>query len=119
NSTTALTKGGTAGSQSPAGRGAGGATTAGTRTSPRPGDPEQGDDDNTGASRPLVPLNKNLGNVKAQDGAHPSMAFFQNRSLSLVDMYIDTSEPTENVGQIQFSMEYNFNEMTLILRIMQ
>ncbi|XP_050735352.1 synaptotagmin-7-like isoform X7 [Eriocheir sinensis] len=42
-----------------------------------------------------------------------------NRSLSLVDMYIDTSEPTENVGQIQFSMEYNFNEMTLILRIMQ
>ncbi|XP_042230812.1 uncharacterized protein LOC121872207, partial [Homarus americanus] len=29
------------------------------------------------------------------------MAFFQNRSLSLVDMYIDTSEPTENVGQIQ------------------
>ncbi|XP_069159115.1 synaptotagmin-7 isoform X3 [Procambarus clarkii] len=47
------------------------------------------------------------------------MAFFQNRSLSLVDMYIDTSEPTENVGQIQFSMEYNFNEMTLILRIMQ
>ena len=51
--------------------------------------------------------------------AIPQMAFFQNRSLSLVDMYIDTSEPTENVGQIQFSLEYNFSEMTLIVRIMQ
>lgn len=51
---------------------------------------------------------------------HPlQMAFFQNRSLSLVDMYIDTSEPTENVGEIQFSLEYNFNKMTLIIRIMQ
>lgn len=49
----------------------------------------------------------------------PQMAFFQNRSLSLVDMYIDTSEPTENVGEIQFSLEYNFNKMTLIIRIMQ
>ena len=47
------------------------------------------------------------------------MAFFQNRSLSLVDMYIDTSEPTENVGEIQFSLEYNFTKMTLIIRIMQ
>lgn len=52
-------------------------------------------------------------------GSGQQMAFFQNRSLSLVDMYIDTSEPTENVGEIQFSLEYNFNEMTLILRIMQ
>lgn len=54
-----------------------------------------------------------------QNFSPAQMAFFQNRSLSLVDMYIDTSEPTENVGQIQFSLEYNFNESTLILRIMQ
>ncbi|CAL4061102.1 unnamed protein product, partial [Meganyctiphanes norvegica] len=127
NSTTALNKGtpaaggaaGAAGSPA-AGRGAGGGAT------PRPGARNSAlsqdsdiieEETSTGAGKPV---NKNLGNVKAQDqAAHPSMAFFQNRSLSLVDMYIDTSEPTENVGQIQFSMEYNFNEMTLILRIMQ
>ncbi|XP_047740521.1 synaptotagmin-7 isoform X2 [Hyalella azteca] len=58
-------------------------------------------------------------NVASSKPFADTMAFFQNRSLSLVDMYIDTSEPTENVGEIQFSLEYNFNEMTLILRIMQ
>ena len=47
------------------------------------------------------------------------MAFWQNRSISLVDMYIDNSEPTENVGQIHFSLEYDFANTTLILKIMQ
>ena len=47
------------------------------------------------------------------------MAFWQNRSISLVDMYIDNSEPTENVGQIHFSLEYDFQNTTLILKIMQ
>ena len=47
------------------------------------------------------------------------MAFWQNRSVSLVDMYIDNSEPTENVGQIHFSLEYDFQNTTLILKIMQ
>ncbi|XP_056638756.1 synaptotagmin-7 isoform X3 [Diorhabda sublineata] len=61
-----------------------------------------------------------LQNVK---GDHPSvsqdMAFLQNRSISLVDMYIDNSEPSENVGQIHFSLEYDFQNTTLILRIIQ
>ena len=34
-------------------------------------------------------------------------------------MYIDNSEPTENVGQIHFSLEYDFQNTTLILKIMQ
>lgn len=43
----------------------------------------------------------------------------QNRSVSMVDMYIDNSEPTENVGQIQFSLEYDFQNTTLILKVIQ
>lgn len=43
----------------------------------------------------------------------------QSRSISLVDMYIDNAEPTENVGQIHFSLEYDFQNTTLILRIIQ
>ncbi|XP_066148772.1 synaptotagmin-7 isoform X3 [Euwallacea fornicatus] len=60
--------------------------------------------------------NKALQNVK---GDHPSMAFLQSRSISLVDMYIDNSEPSENVGQIHFSLEYDFQNTTLILKIIQ
>ena len=47
------------------------------------------------------------------------MAFWQNRSMSLVDMYVDSSEPTETVGHIQFSLEYDFATSTLILKIIQ
>jgi synaptotagmin-7 len=47
------------------------------------------------------------------------MAFSQNRSVSMVDMYIDSAEPTENVGQIHFSLEYDFQNTTLILRVIQ
>jgi len=61
--------------------------------------------------------NKSLANLK--QGDHPSMAFWQNRSISLVDMYIDNSEPTENVGHIHFSLEYDFENTTLILKIIQ
>ncbi|KAJ8688005.1 hypothetical protein QAD02_023800, partial [Eretmocerus hayati] len=60
--------------------------------------------------------NKQLQNVK---GEHPSKAFMQSRSVSMVDMYIDNNEPTENVGQIHFSLEYDFQSTTLILRIIQ
>ncbi|XP_047513809.1 synaptotagmin-7 isoform X3 [Pieris napi] len=64
--------------------------------------------------------NKQLQNVKGQEHpAHPSMAFLQNRSISLVDMYIDNTEPSENVGQIHFSLEYDFQNTTLILKIIQ
>lgn len=47
------------------------------------------------------------------------MAFWQNRSISLVDMYIDNTDSADNVGQINFSLEYDFENMTLILRIIQ
>lgn len=43
----------------------------------------------------------------------------QNRSVSMVDMYIDNSEPSENVGQVHFSLEYDFQNTTLILKIIQ
>ncbi|XP_044738985.1 synaptotagmin-7 isoform X2 [Chrysoperla carnea] len=69
-------------------------------------------------SPPTAPQNKALHNVKGAAGDHPS-AFLQNRSISLVDMYIDNSEPSENVGQIHFSLEYDFQNTTLILRILQ
>ncbi|KAK7867359.1 hypothetical protein R5R35_008906 [Gryllus longicercus] len=58
------------------------------------------------------------GKTLAPKGDHPSMAFLQSRSISLVDMYIDNSEPVENVGQIHFSLEYDFQNTTLILRIL-
>nr|CAD7425350.1 unnamed protein product [Timema monikensis] len=67
------------------------------------------------ARTPTAPQNKTLQNVK---GDHPSMAFLQSRSISLVDMYIDNTEPSENVGQIHFSLEYDFQNTTLILRIL-
>lgn len=43
----------------------------------------------------------------------------KERSISMVDMYIDNSEPVENVGQIHFSLEYDFQNTTLILKIIQ
>ncbi|GAB0092118.1 hypothetical protein DMENIID0001_070850 [Sergentomyia squamirostris] len=42
-----------------------------------------------------------------------------NRSVSMIDMYIDNTEPIENVGQIHFSLEYDFQNNTLILKIIQ
>lgn len=37
----------------------------------------------------------------------------------MIDMYIDSAEPTENVGQIHFCVEYDFQNNTLILKILQ
>ncbi|XP_059352821.1 synaptotagmin-7-like isoform X2 [Daphnia carinata] len=70
----------------------------------------------TSSPAPSAAMNKGIAGQKPD---HPSMAFWQNRSISLVDMYIDNSEPTENVGQIHFSLEYDFQNTTLILKIMQ
>ncbi|KAK0079709.1 hypothetical protein PV325_000902 [Microctonus aethiopoides] len=71
------------------------------------------------SGEPRTPIaglqNKQLQNVKD----HPSKAFMQTRSVSLVDMYIDNTEPSENVGQIHFSLEYDYQNTTLILRIIQ
>lgn len=94
---------GTAGSKSPAGSAAGSTSAA--------GDPKGA----AAAAGAAGAQNKQLQNVK---GDHPSMAFLQSRSISLVDMYIDNSEPSENVGQIHFSLEYDFQNTTLILRIL-
>ncbi|XP_012288340.1 synaptotagmin-7 isoform X2 [Orussus abietinus] len=95
---------GSPGSKSPA-SGSGGPAAGGPGPGGEPRTPTAG------------PQNKQLQNVKG--GEHPSKAFLHNRSISLVDMYIDNSEPSENVGQIHFSLEYDFQNTTLILRIMQ
>ncbi|XP_036140742.1 synaptotagmin-7 isoform X2 [Monomorium pharaonis] len=112
-STKALGTTGSPSSKSPAGSGpASGA--AGATAAPGSGA------SNAGSAEPRTPTagpqNKQLQNVK---GEHPSKAFLQSRSISLVDMYIDNSEPSENVGQIHFSLEYDFQNSTLILRIIQ
>ncbi|XP_052128391.1 synaptotagmin-7 isoform X3 [Frankliniella occidentalis] len=105
-STKTLGTAGAPGNKSPAGSAAGSTSAA--------GDPKGGAA--AGAQGgPGGAQNKQLQNVK---GDHPSMAFLQSRSISLVDMYIDNSEPSENVGQIHFSLEYDFQNTTLILRIL-
>lgn len=59
-------------------------------------------------------------NLRPRDSCSLSQkAFLQSRSISLVDMYIDNTEPSENVGQIHFSLEYDYQNTTLILRIIQ
>ncbi|XP_032668898.1 synaptotagmin-7 isoform X1 [Odontomachus brunneus] len=109
------TTGSPASSKSPA-SGSGGPTSGGAGATAAPG----GGASNAGSAEPRTPnagpQNKQLQNVK---GEHPSKAFLQSRSISLVDMYIDNSEPSENVGQIHFSLEYDFQNSTLILRIIQ
>ncbi|XP_054745458.1 synaptotagmin-7-like [Anastrepha obliqua] len=37
----------------------------------------------------------------------------------MTDMYFDNSEPSENVGQIHFSLEYDYQNTTLILKVLQ
>ncbi|XP_014489022.1 PREDICTED: synaptotagmin-7 isoform X2 [Dinoponera quadriceps] len=114
-STKALGTTGSPASKSPA-SGSGGPASAGAGATATPG----GGASNAGSAEPRTPTagpqNKQLQNVK---GEHPSKAFLQSRSISLVDMYIDNSEPSENVGQIHFSLEYDFQNSTLILRIIQ
>jgi len=34
-------------------------------------------------------------------------------------MYLDSNDPSENVGQIHFSLEYDFQNTTLILKVLQ
>ncbi|XP_015178475.1 PREDICTED: synaptotagmin-7 [Polistes dominula] len=104
-------------SKSPAGGSAGPTSSAGASAAVA----APGSASNVGpSSEPRTPTagpqNKQLQNVK---GDHPSKAFLQSRSISLVDMYIDNSEPSESVGQIHFSLEYNFQKTTLILNIIQ
>ncbi|GAB6023052.1 Synaptotagmin-7 [Chamberlinius hualienensis] len=45
--------------------------------------------------------------------------YFSTRSLSQIDMFIDQSESNDNCGQLQFSLEYDFQASTLIIKIIQ
>jgi len=49
----------------------------------------------------------------------PSLAFWQNRSISLVDMYLDQGDPSEKCGELNFGLEYDFATQTLKLKINQ
>lgn len=74
-----------------------------------------------------------IGDWKFQNCAHPfirhglteltllsfQLAFFNNRSISLVDMYTDMGEPTEKCGELNFGLEYDFATQTLKLKIIQ
>ncbi|XP_037953473.1 synaptotagmin-7 [Teleopsis dalmanni] len=64
-------------------------------------------------NKPLGSSNAGIGteNINSKDGT--------NKSMSMTDMYIDNSEPSENVGQIHFSLEYDFQNTTLILKVLQ
>ncbi|XP_016967427.1 synaptotagmin-7 isoform X1 [Drosophila biarmipes] len=53
----------------------------------------------------------NTGDGIAKDSA--------NKSISMSDMYLDSNDPSENVGQIHFSLEYDFQNTTLILKVLQ
>ncbi|KAK3852480.1 hypothetical protein Pcinc_040937, partial [Petrolisthes cinctipes] len=75
NSTTALTKGTVAGGAGSSAGAAGGSlagAAGGAGGAAGGGKAEDGADAKDSAGRPLVPVNKNLGNVKAEHGAHPS-----------------------------------------------
>lgn len=47
------------------------------------------------------------------------LAFWQNRSISLVDMYTDQGEPSEKCGEINFALDYDFPSQTLKLKLIQ
>ena len=49
----------------------------------------------------------------------PQLSFWQNRSISLVDMYTDQGEPSEKCGDLNFSLEYDYATQTLKLKIIQ
>ena len=39
--------------------------------------------------------------------------------MSLVDMYIETGDPTEKCGELNFSLDYDFATQTLKLKMIQ
>ena len=47
------------------------------------------------------------------------LAFWNNRSISLVDMYHEQGEPSEKCGEINFGLEYDFATQTLKLKMIQ
>ncbi|XP_071744567.1 synaptotagmin-7 isoform X2 [Lepeophtheirus salmonis] len=93
--------------------------------------------DDNNSTTPLVQRSSSLGNSgpggigatsspsvngaesKPKNGPESALAFFQNRSISLVDMYTDQGEPSEKCGEINFSLDYDFSSQTLKLKITQ
>ena len=47
------------------------------------------------------------------------MSFWNSRSLSLADMYIDQGDPSEKQGELNFSLDYDYASQTLKLKIIQ
>ncbi|EDV38222.2 uncharacterized protein Dana_GF20608, isoform B [Drosophila ananassae] len=66
-------------------------------------------------AQPSKPLNMshagNLSDSTTKDAT--------NKSISMTDMYLDSTDSSENVGQIHFSLEYDFQNTTLILKVLQ
>ncbi|XP_023327507.1 synaptotagmin-2 [Eurytemora carolleeae] len=48
-----------------------------------------------------------------------SLAFWQQRSMTLLELYTDQGEPSEKCGDLNFSLDYDFNTQTLRLKIIQ
>ncbi|XP_030081715.1 synaptotagmin-7 isoform X1 [Drosophila hydei] len=67
------------------------------------------------AATPTKKSNTSTG-ASANDGTAKDAA---NKSISMTDMYLDSTDPSENVGQIHFSLEYDFQNTTLILKVLQ
>jgi len=55
---------------------------------------------------------------KQRDGP-ASLAFWQQRSMTLLELYTDQGEPSEKCGEINFSLDYDFNTQTLRLKLIQ
>ncbi|EDW50896.1 GM26786 [Drosophila sechellia] len=68
----------------------------------------------SGASQTKPQIISSLGNPG--DGTTKDSA---NKSISMTDMYSDSTDPSENVGQIHFFLEYDFQNTTLILKVLQ
>nr|NP_001245417.1 synaptotagmin 7, isoform I [Drosophila melanogaster]AFH06777.1 synaptotagmin 7, isoform I [Drosophila melanogaster] len=68
----------------------------------------------SGASQTKPQIISSVGNPG--DGTTKDSA---NKSISMTDMYLDSTDPSENVGQIHFSLEYDFQNTTLILKVLQ
>uniref|UniRef100_A0A1A9WQB8 C2 domain-containing protein n=2 Tax=Glossina TaxID=7393 RepID=A0A1A9WQB8_9MUSC len=67
-----------------------------------------------GSSIPAVP-SKTPGNNSTADNSKDA----NSKNFSMTDMYIDNCDTSENVGQIHFSLEYDFQNTSLILKVLQ
>ncbi|KAL9873490.1 synaptotagmin 7 isoform 5-T17 [Glossina fuscipes fuscipes] len=67
-----------------------------------------------GSSSPAVP-SKTSGSNSTADNSKDAT----NKNFSMTDMYIDNCDTSENVGQIHFSLEYDFQNTSLILKVLQ